>query len=111
MVSHRSCDVALGLPFNVTQYATLAYLLAHTTGLEIGEMLYVISDAHIYVNQIDGINEQIQKFEELGKKPAPKLWINPEVRDFFAFDNSKELKDIKLENYEYNLKITMPVSI
>lgn len=111
VVGHRSCDVALGLPFNVTQYATLAYLIAHCTGLEIGEMLYVINDAHIYVNQIDGINEQIAKFEEMGKKPSPKLWINPDVRDFFKFDNSKELKDIRLENYEYNLKIKMPVSV
>ena len=111
VVSHRSCDVALGLPFNVTQYSVLAYLIAHVTGLEIGELLYVINDAHIYDNQVEGIEEQIKKYEELGHHAPPKLWINPEVRDFFAFDNSRELKDIKLENYLYNVKINMPVSV
>ncbi|MCL2846717.1 MAG: thymidylate synthase [Firmicutes bacterium] len=111
VVSHRSCDVALGLPFNITQYATLAHLISRDTGIPVGEMLYVISDVHIYENQIDGINEQIAKYEEMGVKPVPKLWINPDVTDFFKFDNSKELKDIKLENYEYNVKISMPVAV
>lgn len=111
IVNCRSNDVPLGLPFNITQYATLAFLIAQVTGLQAGEMLYVINDAHIYMNQLDGINEQIRVYREKGCPAAPKLWINPEIDDFFAFDNSKELKDIKLEGYEYNLKISMPVSI
>jgi len=111
VVNQRSCDVPLGLPFNITQYATLATLLAHCCGLEVGEMVYVISDVHIYVNQIEGINQQIEKFKKDGCPKAPKLWVNPDIKDFFAFDNSKELKDIKLEGYEYNMKISMPVSV
>jgi thymidylate synthase len=111
IVNCRSNDVPLGLPFNVTQYAIFANLVAHVTGLELGEMLYVISDAHIYVNQLDGIKEQIRVYREKGCPPAPKLWINPEVKDFFQFDSSKELKDIRLEGYEYNMKISMPVSV
>ena len=111
IVTQRSCDVPLGLPFNVTQYAMLANLIARDAGLKVGEMLYVINDAHIYVNQLDGINEQIRVYKEKGCPPAPKLWINPEIKDFFAFDNSKELLDIRLDGYEYNLKIKMPVSV
>jgi len=111
IVNCRSNDVPLGLPFNISQYAVLAHLLAQVTGLEVGEFLYVINDAHIYVNQLDGINEQIRVYKEKGCPPAPKLWINPKVKDFFAFDNSKELNDIRLDGYEYNLKISMPVSV
>ena len=111
IVNCRSNDVPLGLPFNITQYAMLACLLAQVTGFEVGEFLYVISDAHIYVNQLDGITEQIRVYKEKGCPPPPKLWINPEVKDFFKFDNSKELKDIRLDGYEYNIKISMPVSV
>ena len=69
-----------------------------------------IKDAHIYVNQVDGIKEQIARFDEKGDLPAPKLWINPEVRDFFEFDNSRELKDIKIEGYEHMGKIAFPIA-
>ena len=111
IVNCRSNDVPLGLPFNITQYAMLAYLVAQVTGLQVGEFLYVINDAHIYVNQLDGINEQIRVYKEKGCPPPPKLWINPEVKDFFAFDNSKELKDIRIDGYEYNMKLSFPVSV
>lgn len=115
MVHSRSNDAPLGLPFNITQYAVLCHLIAQTVGLKPGKMTYTISDAHIYENQIDGIKEQIRRRDEKLKKdgalfPAPKLWINPEITDFFSFDNSKELKDIKLENYEHQGKIAMPVT-
>ena len=106
MVTVRSNDVPLGMPFNVSQYATLCYLIAQATGLEPGQMTYVINNAHIYENQIDGIKEQMKR----KPLPAPKLWINPEVKDFFKFDNSKELKDIHLENYQHQGKIAMPVT-
>jgi thymidylate synthase len=86
------------------------------TGLEPGQMTYVINDAHIYENQIDGIREQLKRRGEKlatdGKLyAAPKLWINPDVKDFFEFDNSRELLDIRLEGYEHQGKISMPVAV
>lgn len=109
-VHQRSCDVPLGLPFNVTQYATLLCLLAHCTGLKPGKMYWSIKDAHIYVNQIEGIKEQINRFDTLEDLPAPKLWINPEVKDFFEFDNSKDCKDIKVVDYKHHGKISFPLA-
>lgn len=109
-VHQRSCDVPLGLPFNVTQYATLLCLLAHCCGLKPGKMFWSIKDAHIYVNQIDGIKEQIERSDTLEDLPAPKLWINPEVTDFFAFDNSKDIKDIKVVDYKHHGKIEFPLA-
>ena len=100
-VHQRSCDVPLGLPFNVTQYSVLLAMIAQVCNLKAGTIDYSIKDAHIYVNQIDGIKEQIKRFDELGDKEAPTLWLNPEIKDFYKFDNSKELKDIKIENYEH----------
>lgn len=109
-VHQRSCDVPLGLPFNVTQYATLLCLIAHSTGLKPGKMYWSIKDAHIYVNQVDGIKEQINRYETLEDLPAPKLWINPEVKDFFKIDNSKDLKDIKVVDYKHHGKISFPIA-
>lgn len=108
-VTQRSCDVGLGLPYNITQYATFLCLIAHVTGLKPGKMLYQITDTHIYCKHIPAIKEQIARRKDA--KPAPKLWINPEVKDFFEFDNSKELKDIKLIGYEHLGKLPMEVSI
>lgn len=115
-VTVRSNDVPLGMPFNVSQYAVLCHLIAQSCGLKPGKMTYFINDAHIYENQIDGIKEQIKRREEKlaidGKLfDAPKLWINPDIKDFFKFDNSKELNDIKLEEYQHQGKISMPVSV
>lgn len=109
-VHQRSCDVPLGLPFNVTQYSVLLYMLAHVTGLKPGTLNWSIKDAHIYVNQIDGIKEQIKRGEELEDLPAPELWLNPEVNDFFEFDNSKDLKDIKVLKYKHHGKINFPIA-
>lgn len=109
-VHQRSCDVPLGLPFNVTQYATLLCLIAHCTGLKPGKMFWSIKDAHIYVNQVEGIKEQIERFDTLEDLPAPKLWINPEVKDFFEFDNSKDCKDIKVVDYKHRGKISFPLA-
>ncbi len=109
-VHQRSCDVPLGLPFNVTQYAVLQMMLCHVTGLRPGTLDWSIKDAHIYVNQIDGIKEQIKRFEENGSYPAPKLWLNPEVTDFFSFDNSRDIKDIKLIDYQHMGKISFPIA-
>ena len=109
-VHQRSCDVPLGLPFNVTQYAVLLSLIAHSTGLKPGTIDWSIKDAHIYVNQVDGIKEQIRRGEELPDLEAPELWINPEVRDFYEFDNSRELKDIKIRKYNHHGKISFPIA-
>lgn len=110
IVTVRSNDVPLGMPFNVSQYATLCYLLAQVCGLRPGQMTYVINDAHIYENQVGGIWRQLRLAREKPLPPAPKLWINPEIKDFFDFDNSKELLDIKLEGYEHLGRISMPVA-
>lgn len=109
IVTQRSCDVALGLPFNISQYALLVNLIAHVTGLKPGKMTWVINNAHIYVDQFDGINKQLERVDECLE--APKLWINPDVKNFFEFDNSRELKDIKLIDYKNLGKVSMPVSV
>ena len=114
LVTSRSSDVPLGLPFNIVQYATLCYLIAHTIGAKPGQFTFITNDAHIYENQIDGIKEQIKRYEEAdeGKNlpKAPTLWLNPEIHDFFQFDNSKSLSDIKLRDYKHLGVIKMPVT-
>ena len=109
-VHQRSCDVPLGLPFNVTQYAVLLNMLAQVCGLEAGTLNWSIKDAHIYTNQLSGVKEQLERFETKGDLPAPKLWINPEVKDFYDFDNSIDCKDVKLVGYEHMGKISFPIA-
>lgn len=114
LVTSRSSDVPLGLPFNVVQYAVLCHLIAHIIGARPGQFTFITNDAHIYENQIDGIREQIARYDEAVKNgalpKAPTLWINPEIKNFADFDSSRELKDIKLENYENLGTISMPVT-
>ena len=109
MVTQRSCDVGLGLPFNITQYAVLVHLIAQVTGLKPGIMTWCINNAHIYENQVEGIKLQLTRLKDA--YDAPKLYINPEIKDFYKFDNSKELKDIKLIDYKYHEKIKMEVAV
>ena len=114
VVTVRSNDVPLGMPFNVCQYAVLCYLIAKETGLKPGSMAYVINDAHIYANQVEGIKEQQKRAEnqliQNGDLPqSPKIWINPEKK-FFELDNSTALEDIKLIDYEHLGRIKMPVT-
>ncbi|MCD7771295.1 MAG: thymidylate synthase [Oscillospiraceae bacterium] len=110
-VHQRSCDVPLGLPFNVTQYSVLLCMLAQVTGLKPGTIDWSIKDAHIYVNQVSGVDEQIRRYDENGGGyPAPKLWLNPDVDDFYKFDNSAELKDVKLIDYRHMGKIAFPIA-
>ena len=109
-VHQRSCDVPLGLPFNVTQYAALLCMLAQTCGLKPGELNWSIKDAHIYVNQIAPIREQIRRFDENGSLPAPRLWLNPGVTDFFAFSDAADCPDVKLIGYEHMGKLSFPIS-
>ena len=85
-------------------------MLAQVTGLKPGTLSWSIKDAHIYENQLDGVREQLRRFDTDGDLPAPKLWLNPEVKDFFDFDNSAELKDVKLIGYEHMGKISFPIA-
>lgn len=110
MVHQRSCDVPLGLPFNVTQYAVLLSMIAQCTDLKSGSIDWSIKDAHIYVNQVEGIKEQIERGDTLEDLEAPELWLNPEKKDFYQFDNSRELKDIKIRKYKHHGKISFPIS-
>lgn len=109
-VHQRSCDVPLGLPFNVTQYAVLLNMLAQVTNLKPGTLNWSIKDAHIYVNQLAGIKEQLERFDTLGDFEAPELWLNPEVTDFYAFDNSKKCEDVKVKKYKNHGPIKFPIA-
>ena len=114
LVTSRSSDVPLGLPFNVVQYAVLCYLIAQCIGAKPGQFTFITNDAHIYENQVDGIREQIARYDAAIKDgtlpPAPTLWLNPDITDFDKFDSSKDLKDIRLENYQNLGTIKMPVT-
>lgn len=104
MLIQRSGDMPLGVPFNVTQYAVLIHLIAQATDFRVGTFTHVINNAHVYENQIEGMRLQLSRTEEAYK--APKLWINPEVKDFYEFT----IDDIKLINYQHLGKIKMEVS-
>ena len=113
-IHQRSCDVPLGLPFNVTQYATLLCLLAHVTGLEPGQLSWSIKDAHIYVNQVNGIKEQLERGDriergELEDLSAPELWIDPNLTDLQDIDD-KELSNVKILKYKHHGPIKFPLA-
>ena len=114
LVTSRSSDIPLGLPFNVSQYAVLMCMIAQVVGMRPGLLTFVTNDAHIYENQVDGIKEQMARYEAAMKDgslpPAPKLWLNPEIHEFGDFDNSRELADIKLIDYKNLGTIKMPVT-
>lgn len=99
----RSCDMFLGVPFNIASYSLLLHMVARATGLKAGEFVHVLGDAHIYKNHIDAVKEQLAR-EPL---PPPTLWLNPEVRDIFSFG----MGDIKLENYESHPPIKAPMAV
>ena len=110
LVHQRSCDVGLGLPFNVTQYAVLMCMMAQVCGRKVGRLDWSIKDAHIYVNQLEQMQELLQRWHTNEPLPAPKLWLNPEVKNFYDFDSSKELKDVHLEGYQHMGKLRMPIT-
>lgn len=106
-VTQRSCDVGVGVPFNISQYALLTSMVAHVTGLQPGCMHYNMVDVHIYESHLESIKEMISRRDKA--LPAPKLWLNPEVKDFYAYDTTKELKDIKLIDYQDLGKVNFDV--
>lgn len=87
----RSCDMFLGVPFNIASYSLLLHMLARATGLTPHEAILTLQDAHIYHEHFDAVNEQ------LAREPMqlPTLWLNPEKKDIDSFT----MDDIKLENY------------
>jgi thymidylate synthase len=87
----RSCDMFLGVPFNVASYSLLTHLIAQVCHLEVGEFVHVLGDAHIYLNHVEQVKEQLKR-EPL---PAPQLQLNPDITDITKFTMS----DIKLVNY------------
>lgn len=96
-VDQRSADVPLGLPFNVSQYAILMLLLAKVSGLQPGKLYYNIADAHIYVNQIDGIKKQLKNYEKMLKFEK----IINENSDIYLEEFYNALKSTKEEKEEY----------
>lgn len=96
-VDQRSADVPLGLPFNISQYAILMLLLAKVSGLQPGKLYYNIADAHIYVNQIDGIKKQLANYEKMLKFEK----IINENSDIYLEEFYNVLKSTKEEKEEY----------
>ncbi|ADL53555.1 thymidylate synthase [Clostridium cellulovorans] len=105
MLVQRSGDIPLGVPFNMAQYAVLVHLIAQVTGLKPGLFTHVINNAHIYENQVEGMKLQLTRREEA--YDAPKIWINPEIKNFYDF----KPEDIKLEGYQHHPVIKMEVSV
>ena len=88
----RSGDIFLGVPFNIATYALLLLMVAQVTGLEPGEYIHTLGDAHIYSNHFDQVNEQLQRTP----RQLPRMVLNPDVKSIFDF----RYDDFKLEDYD-----------
>lgn len=91
VLNQRSQDVLTANNWNVCQYAVLVHMIAQVCNMEVGELVHVIADAHIYDRHIPIIKELIKR----ETYPAPTFWINPKIRDFYEFT----VDDIRLDNY------------
>ena len=104
ILNQRSQDVLAANNWNVCQYAVLLHMLAQVCDMKAGELVHVIADAHIYDRHVPMIEELISR-EPL---PAPKFWLNPEVKDFYDFTPD----DVKLEGYETHPQIkNIPIAV
>src|SRR3989344_1121217 len=99
----RSCDMFLGVPFNIASYALLLHMVAQATNLEAGEFVHTLGDAHIYKNHFEQVKEQLLR----APFPLPKLLLNPEIKNIDDF----MMEDIKLENYESHPSIKAPMAV
>ena len=99
----RSADIFLGVPFNIASYALLTTMVAQVTGLEVGEFIHTLGDAHLYLNHLD------QAKEQLGRKPEnlPTMTLNLQRDSIFGFN----FEDFELANYEPHPHIKAPVAV
>jgi thymidylate synthase len=99
----RSADIFLGVPFNIASYALLTLMVARATGLEPGELVHTLGDAHLYLNHLDQAREQLTR----APRPLPVMRLNPAVEDLFAF----RYEDFTLEGYDPAPAIKAPIAV
>jgi len=99
----RSADIFLGVPFNIASYALLTMMVAQVSGLEPGEFIHTLGDAHLYANHFEQAREQLSRTP----KALPRMWINPAVTDLFQF----RYEDFRLEDYVADATIRAPIAV
>ncbi len=99
----RSADIFLGVPFNIASYALLTMMVAEVCNLEYGEFVHTLGDAHIYINHLDQVNEQLKR----APKPLPQMKINGKIKNIFDF----KYDDFELIGYDPYPLIKAPVAV